>query len=200
MALSEKESNKIKEHLIKQLSNFPEEKRNEIKNQINAMSTEDVENFIKQNQLNHLGNQCILCSIISKQTKSFEIGEDDKSLAVLEINPLSKGHSLIIPKKHSDTLSTSPKRLARIISEKIIERFSPKKITTNEIKITNHSVLEIIPIYGNETKRSPASEKELSTIKEELSKSPQEIKIEKASSPIEKEVKKPLHKLKPRIP
>ncbi len=32
--------------------------------------------------------------------QSYKLDENKSSLAVLEINPLSKGHSIVIPKKH----------------------------------------------------------------------------------------------------
>jgi histidine triad (HIT) family protein len=43
---------------------------------------------------------CIFCKIISGEIPSYKIYEDEKSLAFLDIGPVSHGHALIVPKKH----------------------------------------------------------------------------------------------------
>ncbi len=49
-----------------------------------------------------------MCSIFSKivagEIPSYKIAEDDKFLAFLDINPLAKGHTLVIPKEEIDYL------------------------------------------------------------------------------------------------
>ena len=55
------------------------------------MTAEEMEIFVKQNNLNHLGGECIFCSIVGGKTPSFRIGENEENIAILELNPLSKG-------------------------------------------------------------------------------------------------------------
>jgi histidine triad (HIT) family protein len=43
---------------------------------------------------------CIFCKIAKKEIPCFEIYEDEKFLAFLDINPRNPGHTLIIPKEH----------------------------------------------------------------------------------------------------
>jgi len=43
---------------------------------------------------------CIFCKIVNKEIPANIVYEDDNFLAFLDINPISPGHSLIIPKKH----------------------------------------------------------------------------------------------------
>ena len=43
---------------------------------------------------------CIFCRIINGELPSFKVYEDDKNLAFLDINPVSPGHTLLIPKIH----------------------------------------------------------------------------------------------------
>ena len=47
---------------------------------------------------------CIFCKIIKKEIPSDIILETDLSLAFTDINPLSKGHVLIIPKEHAEKM------------------------------------------------------------------------------------------------
>lgn len=44
----------------------------------------------------------IFSKIVSKEIPSFRVCEDDNFLAFLDINPLKKGHTLVIPKKETD--------------------------------------------------------------------------------------------------
>lgn len=46
-------------------------------------------------------NNCIFCKIIKGEIPSHKIYEDAQVFAFLDINPLNKGHTLIIPKKHT---------------------------------------------------------------------------------------------------
>ncbi|MBS3087870.1 HIT domain-containing protein [Candidatus Pacearchaeota archaeon] len=178
MPITTEEANKIKEHLLTQLDNFPEDKREQIAEQINSMSDEQIEAFVKQNKLTHLGGQCIFCSIIANKTKSYKIAEDKDNIAILELMPISKGHSLIVPKEHLEKTSESTNSLVQEVSKKLKKKFSPQEIKINEIKIMGHALLEIIPIYGDETEKRQASEEELKSLQEEILK-PSEIKIEK---------------------
>lgn len=43
---------------------------------------------------------CIFCRIISKEIKSNIVYEDDDVIAFLVINPVSRGHTLVVPKRH----------------------------------------------------------------------------------------------------
>ena len=196
MPITDEEAKQIKKHLLGQLDNLPEDQQKQIKEQIKSMTTGQVENFIKQNKLTHLGGQCIFCAIVANQTPSYKIAENENDIAILEINPLSKGHSLIVPKKHLEELSQSTKDLAQEISQKLQERFKPEEIQIKEQKIMNHSIIEVVPIYGNETEKQQASEEELKSLQEKITK-PKEIKIEKKTEPQEKE---DIPILKPRIP
>ena len=43
---------------------------------------------------------CVFCSIVDHTIPSRVVYEDDDVLAILDINPLSKGHTIVMPKKH----------------------------------------------------------------------------------------------------
>ncbi len=45
-------------------------------------------------------NDCIFCKIINGEIPSYKIYEDDDVYAFLDINPVSCGHTLVVPKEH----------------------------------------------------------------------------------------------------
>ncbi len=45
-------------------------------------------------------NNCIFCRIIGGEIPSNTIYEDDTFKVILDVNPASKGHALILPKEH----------------------------------------------------------------------------------------------------
>lgn len=51
-----------------------------------------------------MSEQCVFCRIVKGQIPAYRIWEDDRTLAFLDINPSSQGHSLVIPKTHVSRL------------------------------------------------------------------------------------------------
>jgi histidine triad (HIT) family protein len=47
---------------------------------------------------------CVFCKIRDGHIPSMKVFEDDRTLAFMDINPLSPGHCLVIPKAHAATL------------------------------------------------------------------------------------------------
>lgn len=201
MAITPEQAEKIKEHLLAQLSNFPEEKREIIKDKVESMTAAQMEDFVEQNNLVHLGakGSCIFCLIVNGENPSFKVAEDNENIAVLEINPISKGHTLVVPKEHSNKISSSAKEFGKIVAERINATFSPKEIKAVEKEIMGHAVLEIIPVYGDETHRKPADATELKRIQQEI-KNPPHVKEAEVQSEEKAEEKEEIYKAKPRIP
>lgn len=51
---------------------------------------------------------CIFCKIIDGQIPCFKVHEDEKTLAFMDINPVARGHALIIPKYHTPNIYEAP--------------------------------------------------------------------------------------------
>jgi histidine triad (HIT) family protein len=51
---------------------------------------------------------CIFCKIIDGQIPCFKVHEDEKTLALMDINPVARGHALIIPKYHTPNIYEAP--------------------------------------------------------------------------------------------
>ena len=45
-------------------------------------------------------DDCLFCKIINGEIPSYGVYEDEKNFAFLDINPINKGHALVLPKNH----------------------------------------------------------------------------------------------------
>ncbi|MFC1754150.1 HIT domain-containing protein [Thermoproteota archaeon] len=64
------------------------------------MSPEELRELQKQN--------CIFCQIISGKVQSKKVYEDERVLAILDINPANPGHILLLPKEHHALMPMVP--------------------------------------------------------------------------------------------
>ena len=188
--LSKEQAENIKKQIFQHIeSSFPEDKKDAAKKEIESMNPEELEEFVEMNSSKSGKGQskCIFCSIVFGDIESYKIGENEDAIAVLEINPISKGHVLIIPKKHVSSkkeISAKVLELVDGISERIKSKLSPKKISLEEKEMFGHFLIDLIPEYENEEKnkeRKQAKKEELL----ELLKSFREEQKEK-HKPIEK--------------
>ncbi|AFM18580.1 HIT family hydrolase, diadenosine tetraphosphate hydrolase [Mycolicibacterium chubuense NBB4] len=51
---------------------------------------------------------CVFCAIVADEAPAIRIWEDDDYLAVLDIRPFTRGHTLVIPKRHTVDLTDTP--------------------------------------------------------------------------------------------
>lgn len=55
---------------------------------------------------------CIFCKIANGEIPSTTLYEDNDFRVILDVNPASKGHTLILPKKHAENLYDLPDETA----------------------------------------------------------------------------------------
>ncbi|KAI9309496.1 HIT-like domain-containing protein [Cunninghamella echinulata] len=96
-------------------------------------------------QHNHLDDNCIFCKIIRGEVPSFKLADTDKCYAFIDIEPLSEGHSLIIPKYHAEFMHQLPDEyLIDIlpIAKKIAKaaKFEQYNVLQNNGKLANQAV------------------------------------------------------------
>ena len=51
---------------------------------------------------------CVFCAIVAGDAPAIRIHEDDDYLAILDIRPFTRGHTLVIPKVHTVDLTDTP--------------------------------------------------------------------------------------------
>ena len=86
------------------------EKIEEIKSQLQGLSPEEQQKKLQEilaslppeerEQLTGGQQQCPFCLMVEGQIPVRKVYEDDTCMAILDINPANKGHTLLFPKKH----------------------------------------------------------------------------------------------------
>ncbi len=98
----------------------------------------------------------IFSKIIRGEIPSYKIAENNEFYAFLDINPVQKGHTLVVPKREEDYIfDLSDEELARmmVFSKKIahaIKKAIPsKKIGVSVIGLeVNHAHIHLVPLNG----------------------------------------------------
>lgn len=57
-------------------------------------------------------SHCAFCSIVAEGSSAYRLYENDHSLGFLDIEPATRGHTLVIPMSHYETLTDIPTSLA----------------------------------------------------------------------------------------
>ena len=154
------------------------------------MNKEELEEFLEKNNLikedelnKDFENEenCIFCLISSKKLDSCILKENEQNIAVLDLNPISEGNSLIIPKKHGK-INENTLILAKEIKEAIEKNLSALEVKVEKKELFNHEIINLIPIYkGKELKKESKTIKELEEIKKKI--------IEEEKPNVENEIK-----------
>lgn len=186
--LDSKKANEIKEQIYSQIdsSNIPN--KEEIKSQIANMSEKELEDFLKE-QAPHKNQECVFCSIALGKIPSKKVRENDGAIAALEINPISLGHTIIIPKIHSNEINPETNNLAGSVA-KTLKTLKPKSIEIVPSEMFGHKILNVFGVYENENINSPrkkANTQELEKIEKLFLEKPSANGGEK--DPIKKESK-----------
>lgn len=66
-----------------------------------------------------MAEQCIFCKIVKGEIPSTKLYEDENVLSFLDIAPAAKGHAIVIPKKHYQTLLEMPHEELKSLAEAV---------------------------------------------------------------------------------
>jgi len=132
-----------------------EETQEELMERIKKMNPEELQEFQK--------SRCIFCHIVENKIPSKKVYEDDKVIAILDINPATQGHILVMPKEHYaimpqipkeilDHLAVVTKRLSQVILQSLGGKGSNILIQNGPAagQKAQHFMLHIIPRYDND--------------------------------------------------
>lgn len=116
----------------------------------------------------------IFSRIVAGEIPSYKVAEDDRYYAFLDINPLAKGHTLVIPKQEVDYLYDLDDEtlkgmivFAKQIAQKIKAYSGCKRVATVVLGLeVPHAHIHLIPIN---------SEKDVDFNREKLNLTPEEF-------------------------
>lgn len=128
---------------------------------------------------------CIFCKIVRGEIPSYKVYEDELFYGLLDINPASKGHTLLVPKAHYTWVHDVPQfgkywETALKIKQKLEKLLSPQWIQYLTHGVVPHAHIHIIPRYEKidepnlstvpKQGKSKISKKEMEEIAEKLRK------------------------------
>lgn len=116
----------------------------------------------------------IFTRIINGEIPCYKVAEDDRYFAFLDINPLTKGHTLVVPKQETDYIFDLDDKMlgdmmifAKKIARKIKEKIACKRVTVVVLGMeVPHAHIHLIPIN---------SEQEVDFHREKLKLTPEEF-------------------------
>lgn len=115
----------------------------------------------------------IFTRIIQGEIPCYKVAEDDRYFAFLDINPLTEGHTLVVPKKETDYLFdldddtlAGMVLFAKRIAKRIGEKIACKRVAVVVLGLeVPHAHIHLIPINN---------EKDVDFHREKLKLSPEE--------------------------
>ncbi len=130
--------------------------------------------------------RCVFCDIVARRAPAWVVYEDENTVAFLDIFPFTRGHLLVIPKRHGARLTDLPfedqMALIRTLDEvcRRTERLTPDyNVALNAGakagQIVFHVHFHVIPRYGESNpfraaSRAPLTEPEARAVVAELAR------------------------------
>ena len=133
-------------------------------------------------------DDCIFCKLANGVFPTNSIYEDDQFNVILDAGPATKGHALILPKKHAANLmeldedtAAAAMKLAKKLAPVLIEKLGADglNLVQNNGEVAGQTVmhfhLHLIPRYANDVQKigwvpgSPSQE-ELQAIRDQIKK------------------------------
>ncbi|MDA3931620.1 MAG: HIT family protein [Tenericutes bacterium] len=105
---------------------------------------------------------CIFCKIIDGEIPSYKIYEDENVIAFLDISQLTKGHTLVVPKKHVKNVYEMNEDLASKVFQSVPKIANALKKAFNPIGLNvinnnekphqsvDHFHIHLVPRYEND--------------------------------------------------
>jgi histidine triad (HIT) family protein len=111
---------------------------------------------------------CLFCKIVAGELPSQIVQEDERTIAFMDINPATRGHSLVVPRRHAkDLLEIDPDDLAATViaaqrlAQRIRERLQPDALNLLNScgaaawQTVFHFHVHVIPRYEGDPLRLP---------------------------------------------
>jgi histidine triad (HIT) family protein len=111
---------------------------------------------------------CIFCKIVASELPARIVGEDERTVSFMDINPATRGHALVVPRRHArDLLSIDHDDLTAVTlaAARLAERM-PERLGATGVNLINscgaaawqtvfHFHVHVIPRYDGDPLRLP---------------------------------------------
>jgi Diadenosine tetraphosphate (Ap4A) hydrolase and other HIT family hydrolases len=94
--------------------------------------------------------ECVFCKIAKKEIKASIVFEDERFIAFLDKSPIFKGHALLMPKMHIETLFDFPENYLKelaVETKKIAEGVKKGTNCDGILLINNNVVSQSVPHF-----------------------------------------------------
>ena len=183
MALTPEQQEEIRSQLREQVAQLPDEKKAQAYKQIEALSPEALEELVKQSEERETnaeeGQGSIFRKIIAGKIPSQIVSDFPEGLAVLDINPISPGHTLLIPRTAITKATKIPTALfkrAKQIGLTLTKNLKASSIEIATQELFGEVVIHIIPSYKEKktllSARTKVTEQELKQIQTKITFTP----------------------------
>jgi histidine triad (HIT) family protein len=113
-------------------------------------------------------DDCLFCKIVAGEVPAEKVAEDERTVAFMDINPATRGHLLVVPRKHArDLLEIEPDELAAVAQS--AQRMAGRIVETLDADGVNllnscgsaawqtvfHFHIHVIPRYEDDPLRLP---------------------------------------------
>lgn len=126
---------------------------------------------------------CVFCRVVSGELPSYKVYEDDWVLGILDIRPVGRGHTLVIPKRHFENILDIEEdlmlhiyRVARKVAESQKRALNPAGIGVAQNngaaagQIIFHFHTHVIPKWSPDQDRHEPAAGELEEVAEMIRK------------------------------
>lgn len=108
-------------------------------------------------------DDCIFCKVVAAEVPRYLIHENDKFIVILDVFPVTKGHALIIPKKHYRWTYDVPEfgeywELAKKAQRAIGASLNPQWVQFFTHGLIQHAHIHVIPRYEDVHASAPTPE------------------------------------------
>ena len=101
---------------------------------------------------------CVFCDIVAEKAPAHIIEQDDLSMCILDIHPYTKGHCLVISKRHvpwwhelTDEENASLFKLSKTVANRMMDKFNPDFVFLYARgRRIPHTHLFLIPTYSGD--------------------------------------------------
>jgi histidine triad (HIT) family protein len=196
MPLTDEQILELKNQLRQQIQQLPADKKAVAEAQIESLSPEALEEMLQQQsrQGSKGENKGIFRRVIDGDVPSVKVAENRLAAAFMDINPISRGHLIVLPKKaveDAKKIPTAAFTLAKKLAARILSKL---KATSTEIQTENkfnESYINVIPSYETpvniNSQRNKATMEELEEIAKLLRVKPRKkaVKVIKIEKPVQ---------------